>query len=100
MKPQLDLPPKTLNLLKQLISEHLGDVEVWAYGSRVKQQNHEGSDLDLVVVSDNVTWSDVLAFREVLRDSNIPIFVDVMDWNVIPESFKQEIQSCHVPIYP
>ena len=35
--------------LEALLREHLPDVEVWAYGSRVNGLGHEGSDLDLVL---------------------------------------------------
>jgi len=45
----LDLPEKYLSLLRTLIKEHLPETKVWAYGSRVTQQSHDASDLDLVV---------------------------------------------------
>jgi len=40
-----------------------------------------------------------MEFREVLRESNLPILVDVMDWQQIPPSFKNEINKKHVVIY-
>jgi len=100
VKPQLDLNSRYLKVLLGLISVHLSDSIVWAYGSRVKNQNHDTSDLDIVVISKCYEFSDILSFREVLRESNIPVLIDVMDWNVIPESFKDEINQCHVQIYP
>lgn len=101
MKPQLDLPSKYLKQLVALIDEYLTDAQVWAYGSRIKQQNHDTSDLDLVVLmTDSDSLSKVLGFREVLRQSNLPILIDVMDWNIIPKHFKEEIKQCHVSIYP
>ena len=100
MLPQLDLPVKYLTMLRALIALHLKNGEVWAYGSRVKQQSHDASDLDLVVLHDNSELFDVFSFREALRESDIPILIDVMDWNYIPDSFKQEINRCHVIVYP
>ncbi len=100
MNPQLDLPAKYLTMLRVLIAQHLKNGEVWAYGSRVKQQSHDASDLDLVVLHDDSDLFDVFGFREALRDSDIPILIDVMDWNIIPDSFKQEIKQCHVVVYP
>jgi predicted nucleotidyltransferase len=83
----------------------LTPVEIWAYGSRVNGDCHEGSDLDLVVLSgdEKINISDMyFNFVEALRDSNIPISVDVKNWNVIPISFRENILKkyevvCTVP---
>ncbi len=46
MTDRLHLQPKHR---EALLREHLPDVEVWAYGSRVNGRSHDGSDLDLVL---------------------------------------------------
>ncbi|MGI9274482.1 MAG: nucleotidyltransferase family protein [Endozoicomonas sp.] len=74
--------------------------EIWAYGSRVKGTCHDTSDLDLVVhfpQSQEKTegFNQLADFLEALRDSNIPIIVQVMAWHAIPEHFKANIQSCY-----
>lgn len=43
------LKPKYRQMLFDIFSELTLPVEVWAYGSRVKGTAHDGSDLDLVV---------------------------------------------------
>src|SRR5947207_1690003 len=71
-------------------------VEIWAYGSRVNGDCHEGSDLDLVVISQNeaVNIREMyFDFIEELRDSNIPILIDVKEWNAIPVSFQKNISA-------
>jgi len=93
----LDLPKKYLTLVQSIIKEHLPDAEVWAYGSRVTGQNHEASDLDLVVLNAN-DYMKVERFREALRSSNLPILIDVIDWQQIPLSFKDEIRQKHIVI--
>lgn len=74
--------------------------EIWAYGSRVKGTNHDTSDLDLVVHfpdgQDRMTsLTQRMDFVEALRESNIPIIVQVMAWDAIPDHFKQNIQACY-----
>jgi predicted nucleotidyltransferase len=67
---------------------------LWAFGSRVNGDAHDTSDLDLVLVSKEGQKIDIDAFidfKESLRDSNIPIITQVLDWNRIPESFHQNI---------
>jgi len=68
--------------------------EIWAYGSRVNGDNHDGSDLDLIVKTQNnipIDWKEFENFIKALRDSNIPILVEPKDWARIPESFKKNI---------
>jgi len=67
---------------------------LWAYGSRVSGEAHETSDLDLVIVSNDGKKIDIdefLTFKEELQNSNIPILIQVLDWNRIPESFHANI---------
>ncbi|MBC7424926.1 MAG: nucleotidyltransferase domain-containing protein [Bacteroidia bacterium] len=69
-------------------------VEVWAYGSRVKGTAHSGSDLDLVIRSQNLKRipSDIFSqLKETIHDSTIPILIDIKDWATIPESFHKNI---------
>lgn len=68
--------------------------KVWAYGSRVSGEAHDMSDLDLVMVSKDGEKADIgefLNFKEALQNSNIPILIQVLDWNRIPESFHKNI---------
>lgn len=65
-----------------------------AFGSRVNGEAHDTSDLDLVLVTDNnekINIDDFINFRELLKESNIPIIIQVLDWNRIPESFHENI---------
>lgn len=69
-------------------------VKIWAYGSRVNGMAHEGSDLDLVVLPDGydqVDLGEVLTIKDLLQESSIPILVQVLDWNRIPDSFRENI---------
>ena len=68
--------------------------ELWAFGSRVNGDAHDMSDLDLVIVPNDkkkLDISELMDFKENLQESNIPILIQVMDWNRIPESFHDNI---------
>jgi len=68
----------------------------------VSGENHDGSDLDLVVCTENnkaLEWLELLSFKEHLQESNTPILVQVMDWNEIPESFHKNILQKYEVIY-
>lgn len=68
--------------------------QVWAYGSRVKGNCHDASDLDLVISTSIVNplpLDNLVTFKHALQDSTIPILIQVLDWHHIPESFKSNI---------
>jgi len=69
-------------------------LEIWAYGSRVSGDAHDTSDLDLVLVTESKIRVDIgefVDFKDALQKSNIPILVQVMDWNRIPDAFHENI---------
>jgi predicted nucleotidyltransferase len=100
----LDLNPRYVAMLHDLMARHLpAEVAVWAYGSRVNGNAYEGSDLDLVLRGPGLTAlpTGLLSrFREALTESNLPIFVDVHDWALLPESFHPRILSRYDVLRP
>ena len=99
MTDRLDLSPKHRAILEAIIVKHLPDVEVWAYGSRVKGEGHDSSDLDIVLRGPglNKIHFDVLGeFKLAVRESNIPILVEARDWARILERFQREIERDYV----
>jgi uncharacterized protein len=96
--PELDLQPRHLRLLLDLLAEYAPDAEVWAYGSRAIGQSHEASDLDLVLRNPShpeTPQKNLRALRDALTESNLPILVQVFDWAEIPDQFRREIQRQH-----
>lgn len=100
----LNLRPKDLALVHDLMARHLpAEVAVWAYGSRVNGNNHEASDLDLVLRTPDLQAlpaGAISRFREALTDSNLPIFVDVHDWATLPASFHPRILARYEVVRP
>ena len=100
--PTLDLPPAYLQMLLPIVRAHAPDAEVWAYGSRVGGQGHEGSDLDLVVRNPerlDMPQKHLHHLRDALNESNLPFLVEVLDWARIPEEFRREIEHRHVAVF-
>lgn len=76
--------------------------KILAFGSRVTGEAHDTSDLDLVVVSKDdqtIDIQDFFSFKEKIQKSNIPILVQVLDWNNIPTSFHKNILSSYEEFY-
>ena len=100
MTDRLALPLRYRKQLKALLDEHVPGVEVWAYGSRVNGESHEGSDLDLALRGPALEPLDggFYDLLEAIEKSNIPILIQAHDWARLPESFHREIKRDHVVV--
>lgn len=91
----LDLKAKDKQVICELAKQSFtSEIDILAYGSRVNGDNHDASDLDLVIKTKNHEKLDIeefVSFKEKLQHSNIPIFVQVMDWSRIPKTFHNNI---------
>ena len=97
------LKSKYKQMLLDIFSELTLPVEVWAYGSRVSGTAHDGSDLDLVLMSKDgkkIPIDILIELKEKIRDSNVPILVELFDWARLPESFHKNIEACHEVFFP
>lgn len=76
--------------------------EVWAYGSRVTGEAHEGSDLDLVMRSHDLQKIPLdlyLDLKDKINQSTIPIVVELFDWARLPQSFQRNIEARHEVLF-
>jgi predicted nucleotidyltransferase len=95
----LDLPERHRQKLQTLLALHTPQAQVWAYGSRVNGNAHEGSDLDLVLRNPADLNQDVPgwdALKEALQQSSLPMLVDVHQWSRLPETFHANIEAGYV----
>jgi len=99
MPDRLHVSARHRRVLEALLREHLPDVEVWAYGSRVNGLGHDGSDLDLVLRGpglEKIPIDRLMDFEEAVRESTIPFLVEARDWARLPERFHREIERGYV----
>ena len=99
MTEALHMGTRHRRMLEKILSERLPGVEVWAYGSRVRGQSHDGSDLDLALRApglEPIPIGALSAFYDALDESNIPFLIEACDWARLPDSFHREIERRHV----
>lgn len=95
----LDLPEHHRQKLQALLALHTPQAQVWAYGSRVNGNAHEGSDLDLVLRNPSNLSQDVQGWAELkdaLQASDLPMLVDVHLWSRLPQAFQANIEAAYV----
>lgn len=96
---RLLIKPEHLKMLKDIFVSYCPKAEIWAYGSRLNGNAHQGSDLDLVVKSFNDQSKNLYELKEILNDSNIPFLIDIHEFDKLPESFQKEIEKNYIVFY-
>ena len=94
----LDIEEKDLFYIKSILNKFLPNVKCWAYGSRVTGKSKQYSDLDLVLFIDKNQENKIIELKEIFDESNLPFRVDILNWNSIPDSFKDSIKECYAEV--
>lgn len=90
----IDLDPHALEIVKRLLDEHMPEVEVRVFGSRVNATSRKYSDLDLALVAaEAVPPGRIEALKDAFSASDLPFQVDVLDWRAISPSFRAVIEQ-------
>src|SRR5690606_2495564 len=74
--------------------------QVNIYGSRAKGNWKAGSDIDLVIMDENITSETIWKLKEAFEDSLLPYFVGLQLFSELPESdYKSHIKRIGQPFY-
>ena len=88
-------------LLTTIIDAHIPNAEVWAFGSRINGHHHQGSDLDVVIISPPIlSLAQMAHLREALSESDLPWAVDIVEWGRCSAAFRAIIQAQYQIIMP
>ncbi len=99
--PPIDISPANWEIVREILSRHVPDREVWAFGSRATWTAKEYSDLDLAVIGDQPLGLAVSAgLADDFARSDLPFKVDAVDWATTKESFRKIIVRDKVGVQP
>lgn len=88
MSLKLEYKSKIVAILRALFP----DAKIYLFGSRAQGTHRKTSDIDVAVdVGKQILRRDIGEARDMLRESNIPYKVDVVDLHGIPEKMKSII---------
>ena len=91
----IELSDRHLQIVTEILKQHLPDCTVLAFGSRVQNKAKKYSDLDLAVVgSERLDRRRLYRLKEAFEDSVLPFRVDVVDWFSLTVSFRSIISKC------
>ncbi len=90
----IDLSADQLARVREIIQQHVHNGEVFAFGSRVGGRAKKFSDLDLMIkATGDLPWRTLANLRESFEASDLPITVDVVDWNACSEQFRSQVRA-------
>ena len=98
---RLQLSPRHLSMLREILAQQASQADAWAYGSRVNGNAHVGSDMDIVLRNPAHPEAKIESFgdiQEAMQASDLPMLVDVHDWACLPAEFRRNIEHDHVVI--
>ena len=96
----LFIKPKYLQMLLNIFKAYCPEATIWAYGSRLGGDSHDGSDLDLAVIDFGDAKCSLGELKSLLSDSDIPFLVDVVEYSNLSDIFQKEILKNYIEIYP
>lgn len=85
-----DISDEQFDEISRILSEHVPECEVRAFGSRVRGTHRKYSDLDLVVrCGGQIDFSSMNRLQEAFENSMLPFRVDIVDFHTLSEKFKE-----------
>jgi len=94
----IDITVSERKTILNLLETFLPETTVWAFGSRVKFTAKPESDLDLVAFIEPEQEGELTELKEAFAESDLSFKVDILDWNNIPDSFKQNIEKSYIAL--
>lgn len=92
----LNVSDKHMQIILDILTRYVPDMEVWAFGSRVKGSFKEYSDLDMVVIgSSKMSVNRFGELKEPFQESDLPFRADVLDWHAISSEFREVIKELY-----
>jgi predicted nucleotidyltransferase len=90
---KLQMTEAQAQYLLAMLARSLPQLQVWAFGSRVKGTARDSSDLDLVLFAEDADKPQLALLREALEESQLPFAVDTLVWKDISPEFQTHIAS-------
>jgi predicted nucleotidyltransferase len=96
----IDITPEHRQLVIDILREYLpSGAAVWVFGSRATGRARRYSDLDLAIdAGRQLSLDETGALAEAFSDSDLPYRVDIVDWQMISEGFRQLIAADRLPL--
>ena len=91
---KIKLSPKDLVEVRKILKDIVPEYPVWAFGSRVRGNEKQYSDLDLVVITTEMLPLSIMAdLNNAFDESDLIFRVDIVDWATTSDTFRRIIEA-------
>ncbi|MCM8819717.1 MAG: nucleotidyltransferase domain-containing protein [Candidatus Omnitrophica bacterium] len=96
---KIDLDISTINKIQSSLKNNTNIKKILLFGSRAKGTAKNGSDIDLALVGDRISFSDLCAIGAKLDELDLPYKIDLVIYNFITnQELKEHIDRVGVEI--
>lgn len=94
----INLDQRSKAIIEELLAPYIATDALYVFGSRVTGDSDNYSDLDLLIRSEEaLSFADFMALKDTLEYSELPMRVDLLDWQRISPEFRANIeQQCEL----
>ena len=90
----IDLEDKYLKILRKILGKYAFEYKAVTFGSRVQGTAKKFSDIDIALIgTDKIGWRELEKIKDAFSESDMPLIVDIIDYNSVSDSFKIHINS-------
>lgn len=91
--PPIAVTDQEWQIIMHILTRHVADQEVWAFGSRAKRNAWTYSDLDLAIITNTpLPFSVSGALAEDFSELDLPFRVDILDWATTQDQFRRIVE--------
>ena len=91
---KLDLSPKQLAIVTELLQQNLPNHHAWAFGSRATGRARKYSDLDIAVGhTQALSFQKLCQLSRAFKESDLDICVDMVDWQQASPAFRRSVEQ-------
>jgi len=90
----IDLEKVLLDKVKQILNANVPNYKALMFGSRVHGTARKFSDIDIALIGpEKIDWREIESLKDIFAESDLPMIVDIVDFNSIAKSFKKIINK-------
>ena len=90
----MSLENRYKKILLDIINKKIPNCKVYLFGSRARGDHKSGSDFDIAIDAEKeISLFDILAIQNEIEETNIPVFVDIVDMQTVSDQLKEEVKN-------
>ncbi len=96
----ISLSENEIQIIKNILKNHISNGKVYIFGSRVKDTNKKFSDIDIAIdINRKLTLNEMSRLKDDFEESDLIYITDIIDYNAVSDSFRNIIDNDKILIY-